>query len=304
MSYLKEEIKAGFIIITAFVILSLVIIVIGGKHFFKSYDYYYIKVKNVTGIDVGSQVKLAGVTVGSIVDIKPPQSSGDFVTIKIGLKKGTKLYKGTQATISQIGFIGDIFLLLSVDDTVNEPLAEGSIIPSEERMQFTTLMAKLDELSASINTLVTDVNKLFSPKNLSNVDEILTNTNAIMGATSTNVDKVATSLYTMTTQLTTVLADMEDLVKSSKVEINDILKKSSVDLEKTGHMIKAVEDAAKSIGQTSTSVDKTLNAQNHNIDVLLRSLTKTAEGLKDVMLELKHKPYSLIYKEGKGDEEK
>ncbi|MBF0473297.1 MAG: MCE family protein [Nitrospirae bacterium] len=304
MPYLKEEIKAGFIIVSAFLILSIVIIVIGGKHFLKSYDYYYIKVKNVTGIDVGSQVKLAGVTVGSIVDIMPPQSPGDFVTIKIGLKKGTKLFKGTQAMISQIGFIGDIFLLLAVDNTLNDPIVPGSIIPSSEHMQFTTLMSKLDELSHSVNNLVTDMDKVFSPKNLSHIDGILENTNTLMGGASSNINKISTSLHDVTDQLSTVLKEMQGLVKDSKGGINDILKKSSADLEKTGDMIKAIEQAANSVGKTSRSVDRAINAQNNNIDELLRSMTKTAENMQEVLQEFKHRPWSIIYKEGKGEEER
>jgi phospholipid/cholesterol/gamma-HCH transport system substrate-binding protein len=304
LPYLKEEIKAGIIIITAFLVLSLVVIVIGGKNFFKSYDYYYVQVKNITGIDVGSQVKLAGVTVGSIVDIKPPQSPGDFVTLKIGLNKGTKLFKGTEAVVSQIGFIGEIFLLLTVDKTFNQHIVPGSTIPSSERAQFSTLLGKLDDLSNSVNNLVTDIDKIFSPKNISNIESILANTNNLMGGASSNVDKISTSLHDVTSKLSTVLVEMKGLVKDSKGGLNDILKKSSVDLEKTGDMIKAIEQAANSMGKTSSSAGNAINLQNNNINELLKSMTKTSEDLQEVLQGLKNRPWSIIYKEGKGDEEK
>lgn len=310
MVYLKEEIKAGVIIISAFVLLSLAVIVIGGKHFLKSYDFYYIKVKNVTGVDVGSMVKLAGVTVGAIVDIIPPQAPGDFVTIKIGLKKGTKIFKGTEAVISQIGFIGDIFLLLSVDKTFNEPIIPGSIIQSTERIQFSTVMTKIDELSDSVNNLVSDVDKLFSQRNLSHVDNILVNTNGLMssmGSSAGNINKAVTSLHGVASQLSLVLKDVQDAVKGGKEGkggIEEILKKSSADLDKTGDMIKAMEIAATHVGQTSNSVTNAINQQNINIDELLRSMTKTSEDLREALQELRNRPWSIIYKEGKEKEDR
>ena len=64
LAYLKEEIKAGIIIISSLIILSGFTILISGSQLFEKFDVYYIKVMNAAGIESGSQVKLGGVRVG------------------------------------------------------------------------------------------------------------------------------------------------------------------------------------------------------------------------------------------------
>src|SRR5512143_4287478 len=110
MAHLRDEIKAGIIVITSLVILSLFIILIGRREFFEAFDVYYLRIMNAAGLDAGAEVRLAGVRVGRVLDITAPASAGEPVTVKIGIKKGTPLYTGTKALITQIGFVGDIYL--------------------------------------------------------------------------------------------------------------------------------------------------------------------------------------------------
>jgi uncharacterized protein YoxC len=79
-------------------------------------------------------------------------------------------------------------------------------------------------------------------------------------------------------------------------------------------MIKAFEETAKTLestlksaDKTIQSVDKTVKSIDHSVgldlqdlDQLVNSLTRTTEDLQDVIQEIKAKPWSLIYKEGKG----
>ena len=123
---MKEEVKAGTIIIVSLVILSAFIIFIGGGRLFDDYDKYQVHVMNAGGLEVGAQVRLGGVRIGRILSIKPPAGPGQPVTIEVGIEKGTILYKGTRAMITQLGFVGDIYLLLTVQETTNEKIKVGS----------------------------------------------------------------------------------------------------------------------------------------------------------------------------------
>ena len=61
---MKEEIKAGIIIVASFLILTALVILIGGSNLFEKFDVYYVKVMNTSGLETGAQVKLGGVRVG------------------------------------------------------------------------------------------------------------------------------------------------------------------------------------------------------------------------------------------------
>lgn len=291
---MKEEFKAGIIIVSAIVILSIFIILIGGGQLFEKFDIYYVKVMNAAGLETGAQVKLGGVKVGRVLNVKPPVSFGEPVTIEIGLKKGTILYKGTKAYITQIGFVGDIYLLLSVKDTTNEIIKVGSVIPSEEHMQMDVLMAKLNNLSSSVDKLINDVDKIFSEKNVKGIENVIGNTNKAIVSSSENIDKVALGLKNTTERLEKVLNEIESLLKENKGDVAQLLKRARENIEKAGDMMKSIE-------KTSKSVDKTVLHQSKNIDQLINSMTRTTEELQEVLQEIKSKPWSLIYKEGRGE---
>lgn len=297
---MKEEIKAGIIIVTSLIILSGFIILIGGSQVFEKFDKYYIKVMNAAGLEVGSQVKLGGVRIGRVLSIKAPNGPGEPVTVEIGIRKGSALYKGTKASITQIGFVGDIYLLLSVDKTTTERIKVGDIIPSQEQVQFDVLMSKVDGLSQTVDGLIKDIDKLFSEKNIKGIETLIGNTNEAIVSGSSNLDKVASSLKGTTNKLELVLNEIEELVRGNKGEVSQMIKKAREDLEKAGEMIKSIEATAKSVEKTSKSADRVIEIQSQNLEILLNTMNKTTEDLQDLFQEIKNKPWSIIYKERKG----
>jgi phospholipid/cholesterol/gamma-HCH transport system substrate-binding protein len=291
---MKEEVKAGIIIVSAIAILSVFIVLIGGGQFFQKYDNYYVKVMNAAGLETGAQVKLGGVRIGRITDIRPPLKPCEPVTVEIGLKKGAVLYEGTKALITQVGFVGDIYLLLSVNNTTSKIIKPGDVIPSEELMQMDILMAKINVLSTSVEKLVNDVDRLFNEKNVKGIEALIGNTNSAIVSSTSSIDKVASSLKVSTDKLERVLNEVEDLVKGNKGDVSQLLKKAREDIEKAGDMIKSIE-------KTSKSVDRAVDHQSKNLDHLVNSMTRTTEELQDLLQEIKNKPWSIIYKEKKGE---
>jgi len=298
---MKEEVKAGIIIVAAIVILSGFIILIGGGHFFEKYDTYTINVMNAAGLETGAQVKLGGVKVGRVLDIRAPSNPGEPVTITIGIKRGMVLYKGTKALITQVGFVGDIYLLLTVGNTTNEPVKVGSTIPSEEQIQMDVLMAKMNGLSSSVDKLINDIDKLFNDKNLKGIESLIGNTNNAIVSGSSNVSKIASSLKATTEKLEKVMNEVEEILKGNKGEVTQLIKKAREDIDKAGEMIKSIESTAKSVEKTSKSVDKMVDHQSRNLANLISSMTRTTEELQDFLQEIKNKPWSIIYKEKKGE---
>lgn len=292
--FFKEEVKAGIIIVSALAMLTLFIVLIGGRQFFEKLDNYNVKVMNTAGLETGAQVRLGGVRVGRILDIREPKSPGEPVTIILGLKKGTALYKGTRASITQIGFVGDIYLLLSIDNTSGEKINIGEVIPSQESIEFSVMMARVEMLSKSIDGLVKDIDKLFSAENRKSIEALIGNANKAIVESSSNLEKVTTGLKDMTDKLGVVLTEVQELVHDNKGEVGTLIKKAREDLDKAGDMIKSIDKASK-------SVDKAVEFQSQNLDKLLGSMTQTTEDLKEVIQEIKAKPWSFIYKEGKGE---
>lgn len=303
MAYLKEEIKAGVIIVVAFLILSGFVVLIGGTQVFEKLDFYYVKVMNAAGVEEGAQVKLGGVKVGKVLSITPPRAPGEPVTIKVGITKGTALYKGTKASITQVGFVGDIYLLLSIDKTTSEQFKPGDTIPAEEQVQFAVLMARLDSISQSVDGLIRDIDMIFSEKNIREIESLLKNANTAIVSGSSNLDKIASALKGTTAKLELVLNEVEGLVKDNKAEVSQLIRRAREGMEKAGDMVRTIEEAAKSANTTIKNTDRAIDRQSQNLDKLLHTLNRTTEDLRDALHEIKSKPWSVVYKEGRGKEE-
>jgi ABC-type transporter Mla subunit MlaD len=299
----KEEVKAGIIIVASLLILSAFVILIGGGQFLTKYDRYYVRVANVGGLETGAQVRLGGVRVGRVLAIREPEGPGRPVTIEIGVRKGLPLYKGTNAVITQIGFVGDIYLLLTVGGSQpgGERIAVGSEIPAAPTVEFTVMMAKLNVLADSVEGLVKDVDKLFSPANIKRIEGLVENTNkAVVGGTE-SVETMAASLKSASAKLELVLDELQDLVKSNKGEIAGLIKQARQDLVKADKMITSFEETSRSVGKTSGSIDRAVQQQSRNLDLLMSTMTRTTRELQELLQELKSKPWSIIYQERKGE---
>lgn len=300
MASLKEEIKAGIIILTSLILLSGFIILIGGSPFFEKLDKYYVKVKDVAGLDVGAQVKLGGLRIGRVLNIHVPSGPGQPITVEIGIKQGTVLYKGTQALITQVGLVGDTYLLLSIEKTTSERFRVGETIPSEEQIKFAKILARVDDIAKSIDGLISDIHKIFSQKNITGIENVIENTNKTIVSASSSIDQIVSALKKTTDNLAIVLNEIGSLVRDNKGELSVAIKKAGEDIEKAGDAIKAFEETAKNLSKTSDSIDKAVVLQSQNLDQLLNLMIRATQDLQDLIQEIKTKPWGLLYKEGKG----
>ncbi len=330
-SFKKEEIKAGIIIVSALLLLSAFIILIGGSQFFEKLDHYSVQVMGTSGLEVGAPVRLGGLRIGRVLNIRAPDGAGQPITIEIGIKHGTILYKGTQALITQVGLVGDVYLLLSIEKTLNERIHVGETIPSEEQVQFARIMVRVEDLSKSIDSLIRDADKLFSQKNIKEIEKLFENTNKTIISTSSGLDQILSALRSTTDKLDLALNEVQGVVRDNKGElglvlqrareviekageavqtVRDLTEKAGGTVERSGEMIKAFEETAKALESTSKSAEKTVRSIDQSIDLnsqnlnhLLHLLGRTTVELQDLIQEIKAKPWSLIHKEGRGREE-
>ena len=287
-------------ILTSLILLSGFIILIGGSPFFEKLDKYYVKVKDVAGLDVGAQVKLGGLRIGRVLNIHVPSGPGQPITVEIGIKQGTVLYKGTQALITQVGLVGDTYLLLSIEKTTSERFRVGETIPSEEQIKFAKILARVDDIAKSIDGLISDIHKIFSQKNITGIENVIENTNKTIVSASSSIDQIVSALKKTTDNLAIVLNEIGSLVRDNKGELSVAIKKAGEDIEKAGDAIKAFEETAKNLSKTSDSIDKAVVLQSQNLDQLLNLMIRATQDLQDLIQEIKTKPWGLLYKEGKG----
>lgn len=307
---MREEIKAGLIIIGAMLVLTISVIAIGGSRLFDSFDIYYTRLFNVTGLETGSMVKLGGMTVGRVLSIRPPLKENDPIVIELGITKDTPLYEGVKASISQVGFVGDIFLQLSLGDSMGKRLKSGETIPSVEQSNFNTIMAKAEALTISLKRLVEDVNRLFTDDNIHRVSNILDNTNKIIVNTDKRLESVTVSLKSLSERLSSVMlkadsviSKTDSVIDENRDTLRELLSKAKDDMAALERLITSLERASKKMEGSFVSATTLLDHQNENLDELFRKIIRTTDSLNEAITEFNQRPWRMLYRERSQREE-
>lgn len=109
------------------------------------YEHYgyilYAKFNNIDGVSIGSEVKIAGIRVGTVEDIKLDKETFQAI-VKIDIQKELKIPADSTISISSSGILGGKFvnLKIGIDDNI---LKNGEyFINTQSAVNFEDLISK------------------------------------------------------------------------------------------------------------------------------------------------------------------
>lgn len=162
------ELKVGMFAFIAIIILFIIIFSIGDIYLFIR-PGYNVKVifGFVSGLDVASPVRLAGVTVGEVKDVKVFYDEADHKTkveALVWLRRDVKIRKDAEIYINTLGFLGEKYIeiasegseevgFLSSGDTV---IGRNPIPIEKLTMMGQTITAQLSEGLEALNKVIGD----------------------------------------------------------------------------------------------------------------------------------------------------
>jgi phospholipid/cholesterol/gamma-HCH transport system substrate-binding protein len=165
--------------------------------------------KNVSGLEIRSHVKVAGVHVGSVEDISLERGLAKVV---IRLEKEVELHEGSSAEIKTEGFLGEKFLDINPGNPDAPLLKDGTVLQSAAQG------ADVDQLIAKMTEVATEIEGLTKPLSEMIGDE--ENQNRFRAAFETvsklteNIDK---ELFGKGNRFTLFIDNMEDVSTRLKV---------------------------------------------------------------------------------------
>ncbi|HET9952754.1 MAG TPA: MlaD family protein [Candidatus Eisenbacteria bacterium] len=112
------------------------------------------------GLETGSSVRLNGVLVGAVRELKL-ESSTNRVTVTLGVAKGTRgrLHQGASARITTVGFLADLYVALESGDESKPVIAGDSEISTVLASDPQQIMGRAVGIADSLNMLVASLNK-------------------------------------------------------------------------------------------------------------------------------------------------
>ena len=186
-----ETIVGIFVVASLAALLIMILIVAQQEGLFQEYVTYRTIFKNVSGLKPGSEVHLAGVTVGNVLKTAIDADGNIKVTFHVLKKNSDRIREDTRSTIGFMGLLGDKSLDLTSGSLNKAQIPPEGLVTSVEPLDLTQLLAQaapsLENLQKIISNLVSLTDDLAEPgsdtkKILFEVRDIVSKVNAGTGS--------------------------------------------------------------------------------------------------------------------------
>ena len=153
---MSREVRVGLFLVVAFLILIALFELVGKETIFARMVEYRTSFKSIPGLKLGDPVRLAGVGVGTVRDIRV---IGARVEVVMRVKPGTPVKTDSTATIKLTSLLGTNFVDLTFGSPAAQVAPPGSLLQSSEPPDLNTLLARLNDAAGDVQILAKQVNE-------------------------------------------------------------------------------------------------------------------------------------------------
>jgi phospholipid/cholesterol/gamma-HCH transport system substrate-binding protein len=306
------ETRLGIFVALALIAIVVILELIGGVERFERGYALNALFSTVQDLKQGDRVKMAGVEVGRVEDVKLDETNNK-VRVVMKLKKGVQVRTDSTATIKFTGLMGQNFVSLDFG-TPAAPVAEpGTFLATSEQPDLSAVMAKIDNAANGLQNLLGSftgekIDNLLGPFTdfLKANREPLTATIANMQAVSSQIAQgkgsvgkliydnealynaaygTVTNFQDTAIQIKMTVADarkLVDQVNSGQGNIGKLVHDEALYRETTNSMT-TLREILQKINQGQGTIGKIVNDQDlyKNAKMTLQKLDKATEGLED-----------------------
>jgi phospholipid/cholesterol/gamma-HCH transport system substrate-binding protein len=283
-----ETVVGLFVVLSLVALLVMVIIIARQEGLFQEYVEYRAIFRNVSGLKAGSEVHLAGVTVGNVKNITITPKGNTMVTFQVVKKYSDWVRQDSQASVGFMGLLGEKSLDLTTGSPAKPPIAPEGLVASVEPLDITQLLAKAGPSLANLQKILDNMATLTESlggkegglsKTIDQVQEIMTKVNQGKGTVGLLVNDP--KLYRETTQAITAagkfLTDLGQAKGALGTLVND--PKFKAKLEQTMTDVQATFTSLSRGSADFKEAAKRLPEISKKLDELLTYLNKAGKGL-------------------------
>ena len=148
--------RVGVIVFASLLLFVVMVVVVGGKTgFFLARSSYFARFPNSQGLMGGNQVRLAGVTVGTVQDVEVPKKPGQDLNIRFDIERRYRhlVRTDSRVEIRTIGLLGDKYLEVT-PGSPEKPLAEpGTEIAAIHGSELDKILAGSGDLVDNVTAV-------------------------------------------------------------------------------------------------------------------------------------------------------
>ncbi|MDQ6615498.1 MAG: MCE family protein [Actinomycetota bacterium] len=230
---------------------------------------------DVTGLNLGDSVKVAGVIVGKVASIKVvdgPNNGTGRAQVRFSVHQTIRLPNNTEASIRWRNLLGQRYLYLSPPDATHAALV---VLRSGDHIAQTVSVVDIGELFNRLGPIITvldpsQVNQFIEAVsgalsgNEQNLSQALDNLATVTASLATHDDAIGRLVGNVNTVAATVSSRDQEI----KTVLDNLVAISSTFSSNT----KIVDDAVTNLGTVSTNLDRLLSENRAQIDRILTNL--------------------------------
>jgi phospholipid/cholesterol/gamma-HCH transport system substrate-binding protein len=280
MSILDKQTRGDLVKLIIFIIVTTlstgVLVMLIGNITFQSTRDYKAVFSDATGLVKGDDIRIAGVKVGSVKDIKIVDRTQALVSFNVA--KSSIVTQSSTATIRYRNLVGQRYISLTQGVGSLEPMSANQTIPASRTapaLDLTVLFNGFKPLFAALSP--TDINKLSA--------ELI----SVFQGEGGNFN----ALLTSTASVTNTLADRDQVIGSLIDNLNDVLGTlAGRDKQLSGLIVEFktfIQGLVKDKDAILGSLDSISSLANQTSDLVVGirpSLVKDVHGLRQVATNL------------------
>jgi phospholipid/cholesterol/gamma-HCH transport system substrate-binding protein len=271
---LTNEQRIGLFFIVGLVLLFIAIELTLGLGFLRRRYPLYAAFPDVQGLDVGADVRLAGLHAGRVDAM---QIEGDHVRVKLAIDGGFEVKKDSVARLDFRALSGERYLSLTLGTPTAKAAQAGDTLQGETPASFSDAVDKLASVADSINDLTENLN-VNSQRLLGSLADVVEENRTALGSLTQGLASVTQKLDRGTGTLGLLVNDPA-LYERANAALGDV-RQSAEDLGKVAHDLTS---GRSTLGKLMTE-DNGLYAQVQeavdNLNVAARNAQEISDDLR------------------------
>ena len=170
----------------------------------------------VTGLQVGTQVRIAGLDAGEVLEIRLPASPSDKFSVRMRLREDVRQLVRADSTcaIQTDGIVGNAFVQVSVGTDASPPIAPGGTIAGVDPIEFADLIQEGRDTFRTVAQEMIDLKG-----EISGAVGVLAQT---IDAANGVIENVGRDVGRLTTTSARLVENVQGTVADARVLVNDV----------------------------------------------------------------------------------
>lgn len=222
--------RLGIFVVIGSALLVLAIFLVGNKEsLFSSTFNVKAYFNTIEGLRSGAPVRLSGIDVGSVTNIKIVGDTTGAVEVTMRLRTEISQFikTDTRATIETEGLVGNKVIMLTAGTPNAAPILDGGVIQTRDPLGFAAIIAETQGTMFYIKEMTKDLSEIINKVNEGegSVGKLINNNelyNQAINLTN-NADKSLSALTTKLEELSTVITDLSSGVDGVLKNVDNVV---------------------------------------------------------------------------------